>query len=439
LVEAGDLLIPTHAQNLPTINMTRFDQFFQNPKVSTHFKFPEFPGATMVYALGGRTLFWTAATPRMFPGEFINWPFSYEELVPYYTIAETVMNISTNYTRGSTLSQVFLNRLLQNGFGDAINLPFSADLETGRFGEVHPNTFFSSISFMGDALNYRPFDLAVNARVSQVIVENRRVLGVKVISKQKKPYFIRAKNVILSASTFDTPRILLNSPIYGRAIGHYLYNHSFVTSIGTIKLKDFPEIFGTLGIIIPQSAERPYQIQLKGPGKYFWYHNETKPFKEEWDIVFQGFGTVEPRFENKVYLVPNEVDEYGIPKIQVQFSYSERDYLIIQQMTETIKQAAFILGVPFSSKAIATEYGVLQGQGPICLMPAGIDFHEAGTCRMGYDPNTSVTNQYGKIHGIWGLYVADKSILPTLGGPNPTLTTAALAIRTVDYLIDKTK
>ncbi len=61
--------------------------------------------------------------------------------------------------------------------------------------------------------------------------------------------------------------------------------------------------------------------------------------------------------------------------------------------------------------------------------------HDAGTCRMGTDPDTSVTNPYGQVHGITGLFVADNSGIPTSGTANPTLTTVALAIRTADYMM----
>ncbi len=53
---------------------------------------------------------------------------------------------------------------------------------------------------------------------------------------------------------------------------------------------------------------------------------------------------------------------------------------------------------------------------------------------MGDDPSISATNRYGQIHGISGLYVADNSVLPSMGAVNPTLTTVALAIRTADYI-----
>ena len=37
------------------------------------------------------------------------------------------------------------------------------------------------------------------------------------------------------------------------------------------------------------------------------------------------------------------------------------------------------------------------------LRPPGADMHEASTCRMGDDPNTSATNRHGQIHGVQGL------------------------------------
>lgn len=51
------------------------------------------------------------------------------------------------------------------------------------------------------------------------------------------------------------------------------------------------------------------------------------------------------------------------------------------------------------------------------------------------DPLTSVTNGYGQVHGVTGLYVADNSVIPTIGASNPTLTSIALAIRTADHMM----
>jgi choline dehydrogenase-like flavoprotein len=83
-------------------------------------------------------------------------------------------------------------------------------------------------------------------------------------------------------------------------------------------------------------------------------------------------------------------------------------------------------------KQISSATDIIFGE--ICLVPTGDLHHTSGTCRMGNDPSTSVTDQYGRVHRILGLYVADNSVLPFIGSGNPTLTTVALAIRTADQI-----
>jgi choline dehydrogenase-like flavoprotein len=59
-----------------------------------------------------------------------------------------------------------------------------------------------------------------------------------------------------------------------------------------------------------------------------------------------------------------------------------------------------------------------------------------GTMRMGRDPSTSVVDGGGQAHAVEGLFVGDASILPNgLGGPNPTLTAQALAVRTSEAIV----
>ena len=60
--------------------------------------------------------------------------------------------------------------------------------------------------------------------------------------------------------------------------------------------------------------------------------------------------------------------------------------------------------------------------------------HQAGTCRMGNDPKTSVTNRYGQVHEIDNLFVADGSLHVTNGGFNPSLTIMALGYWVGGYI-----
>nr|WP_181873323.1 GMC oxidoreductase [Paenibacillus prosopidis] len=424
VVEKGDLLLPTNGMNIATMDPERFLKYYYTVSKSP----PQYP-SPQVYALGGRTLFWTAVSPRMHVSEIANWPVTVKEMELYYTVAERIMNVTHSFTQGSPLTEISLDRLRKNGFPEATDEPIAIDLSPTKFGVVNSNAFFSSITFIAHALN-RPFDLAVNASAVQVLVERNRVVGLKVMSPDKKPYYLKAKTVVLSASTFGTPQILLNSGIEGRVIGRYLSNHSRLVGTGLLHRSEFTERLGPLRILIPGTENRPYQFQIWGPGNFAWVQNKVQPLKEKWEVKFYGSGKVESRFENFVALDPVRRDEYGLSEIQVHFSYSEQDEIVIQQMAEAVKQASAAMKTPLLSTG---------GQPAICLLPPGLENHEIGTCRMGDDPSTSATNRYGQIHGIHGLFVADNSVIPTSGTANPTLTTVALAIRTADYIIHQLK
>lgn len=58
--------------------------------------------------------------------------------------------------------------------------------------------------------------------------------------------------------------------------------------------------------------------------------------------------------------------------------------------------------------------------------------HQAGTCRMGDDPATSVVDPFGRVWGHDNLRVADGSVHVTNGGVNPVLTIFATALRTIE-------
>lgn len=61
--------------------------------------------------------------------------------------------------------------------------------------------------------------------------------------------------------------------------------------------------------------------------------------------------------------------------------------------------------------------------------------HQAGTCRMGADPHSSVTDKWGRVHGHENLYVIDGSLHVTNGGFNPVLTIMALAFRCAEGIV----
>jgi choline dehydrogenase-like flavoprotein len=62
-------------------------------------------------------------------------------------------------------------------------------------------------------------------------------------------------------------------------------------------------------------------------------------------------------------------------------------------------------------------------------------WHMLGTCRMGHDPSTSVTDRDHQVWDVPNLYVCDGSSFVTGGSVNPTSTIGALALRCADRIV----
>jgi len=63
--------------------------------------------------------------------------------------------------------------------------------------------------------------------------------------------------------------------------------------------------------------------------------------------------------------------------------------------------------------------------------------HQAGTCRFGTDPKSSVLDVNCKAHELDNLYVVDTSFFVSIGAVNPALTAMANAIRVAEHLAER--
>jgi cholesterol oxidase len=61
--------------------------------------------------------------------------------------------------------------------------------------------------------------------------------------------------------------------------------------------------------------------------------------------------------------------------------------------------------------------------------------HPLGGCRMAKDATEGVADEYGRVFGYDGLYIADASLIPGSLGVNPSLTISALALRVARQII----
>jgi choline dehydrogenase-like flavoprotein len=121
-----------------------------------------------------------------------------------------------------------------------------------------------------------------------------------------------------------------------------------------------------------------------------------------------------PVFENRVELAPDVKDGWGIPTVRISGKRHANDLAVgraIAAKCETwLREAGATRTWPKLPGA-----GVSGGQ------------HQAGTCRMGNDPKTSVVDANCRIHDMENVYVVDGSVHVNNGGFNPSLTIQAIA------------
>ncbi|KAK3495110.1 long-chain fatty alcohol dehydrogenase [Neurospora hispaniola] len=94
--------------------------------------------------------------------------------------------------------------------------------------------------------------------------------------------------------------------------------------------------------------------------------------------------------------------------------------------TEEAKEEDYDKGVkdPLFEKWLSTLLHQ-RDNAPIC--PPYISAHQMSTCRMSSKPENGVVDPKGKVWGTEGLYVADASVFPSASGVNPMVTNMAIA------------
>ena len=123
--------------------------------------------------------------------------------------------------------------------------------------------------------------------------------------------------------------------------------------------------------------------------------------------------------ESRVRLDPSVTDNLGIPVARLSGRLHHNDLAVQQLLGE---RAADWLRAAGATTAIAHRSRAEN------VVPSSGQ-HQAGTCRMGNDPATSVTDPYGRVWGYPDLRVIDGSLHVTNGGVNPVLTIFANAFR----------
>ncbi|MCH2172060.1 GMC family oxidoreductase [Myxococcota bacterium] len=134
-----------------------------------------------------------------------------------------------------------------------------------------------------------------------------------------------------------------------------------------------------------------------------------------------------PQLDNRVDLDPEVRDVYGLPVARITYSPHRHDRLAGLYWGYQLRK---IMRAAGAESAFFLPHGVMS---PLAN-PVSQPLHMGGTLRMGADPASSVTDEFGRIHGSPNVVVADSSVFPTFGAMNPTLTLMAVALRSATAL-----
>ena len=189
----------------------------------------------------------------------------------------------------------------------------------------------------------------------------------------------------------------------------------------TLALSDF--YFGSddwefpLGLI--QMCATSHAAQIRGeelPGWLEWLPN--MPFdqiaRHSMDFWLQAEDLPLP--DNRVYYKEG----------QVHLDVTATNPQALERLKRKLEDILAKVGWP----AVLLERSLYLGKD----IPLSGTAHQAGTCRFGTDPATSVLNLDCRTHEIDNLYVTDASFFPSIGAVNPTLTIIANALRVADII-----
>ena len=436
--------------------------------------------------VGGAAAHHYAVWPRMHPEDFRmhaqygvghDWPISYEDLRPYYDVVQADCGVAGDAKQEKwrppgdaypmpgvpTFSQ---GRILQRGFKaqgmTTAPLPLAVNSTNYRgrnaciwdgwcdagcpIGALaNPQTVYLPQAKAAGA------ELRTGATVTRIVTtpDGRHATNVDYMDNDGTAHTVAAERVVLAAFSVQNVRILFASASTrhpaglgndGDALGRFLMIHSAALVYGLFDERTDHHL-GAFGgqLVCQDSYPKKTHAERQAFGSYQWMIAQAvkpndllgisttrpdlfgEPLKEFMQRAAHGFasmtGVVEglPVADNRITMSDRK-DARGVPLARATHTTDPRSTALWKAALDE-GQAVF--------KAAGAKDVWTGPQGAMHIMGGTI---------MGEDPKLSVTDAYGKVHGISNLYVAGPGLFPTSAGVNPTFTAKALAARTAAHL-----
>jgi choline dehydrogenase-like flavoprotein len=257
-------------------------------------------------------------------------------------------------------------------------------------------------------------------------------------------YRVRARRVVLAAGALRSPALLAASGLARHlpAVGRWLTLHPALVLVGK---HDRPltnyvghpksyycnEFAASHGFLLETCMYFPFMTAKSLAGFGAQHSAMMRGMDRQQQVLVLALDDARP--ENRV-----TVDGRGEPVVRYRLTPKVLDSLFAS--IGATARLLFAAGATSVHAPTATKFAIDAGERDRLdalldrrrLRPGSVSIasaHVMGGCRMGADPETSVTDAWGSVHGVPWLSVADASLFPRCSEINPYLTIMALADR----------
>jgi choline dehydrogenase-like flavoprotein len=328
------------------------------------------------------------------------------------------------------------------------------------------------------ALNTGNCELRTECMVKEILTDDRgRAKGVSYFDERGHLQEQLADIVIVSGCATESARLLLNSKskLFPNGLGNRydqvgrnLQGHQYTGALGFFDFDTYDDVgpgadiaicdynHGTPGLrgggmLANEFIRLPIMsIDHLPSGTPTWGLGHKKAMRD-WHrrtIVIIGPTQQIPSAEARVTLDPLVKDKWGMPVVRIQGNCHPHTYEIGDIQAERAQKWLLEAGaidtrlLSQAQNAEKVSHGADANKGlphksHSELIPASQ--HQAGTCRMGNDPQGSVVNKFCQVHDVDNVFVIDSSVHVTNGGFNPALTIMAVAFYASNALVHNWK
>jgi glucose dehydrogenase len=413
--------------------------------------------------LGGNSNVWTGRSERLHPSDFAPhpytpaenpWPIGYEDLEPYYDVAERLFRV-----RGGPRGESTPPRRGPLPLPGRPDVTYLKNL-TARFGVECEDSATATPSKQMRIFNVRKEilpkflssghgTLVTGATVTRLIAgPDQRITGAEIRTLDGRRGEARAKMFVVCCGGIESPRLLLlsRSEAYPNGIGNAYdwvgrgfndhptlgfyasIEHSPGTLTPTNKITRTHQLYGMfrpegLGAMIPVFRQAwllpnhilPFTL-VNMPRNALSMLSRVKRA-----AIFIGAGIeMKPVPGNRVTLSNVNRDVWGQPIAHLILNFTPEDRALIERTRTVIREWFAVIGAT----------GIREA-------PIAYPRHFQGACRMGANPATSVVDANLRVHDTRNLYVCGCEVFTTGGGMGPTLSIATFALRLADHVIEQ--